>query len=96
MYDKEKIYDEEIAPLLKKIMEICKREELGMVAQFYLKQEREDAEYENKPMFCTSFLVPAEEKIFSEHREHLKYVMESMKYGSSGKPYIMTTKIRKS
>ncbi|ARJ22878.1 hypothetical protein EXW39_16975 [Bacillus mycoides] len=39
MYDKEEVYDEEIAPVSQKILEICKREELPMVAQFYLAEE---------------------------------------------------------
>ncbi|EJQ59764.1 hypothetical protein BW899_24220 [Bacillus mycoides] len=39
MYDKEEVYDEEIAPLMQQILEICKREELPMVAQFYLAEE---------------------------------------------------------
>jgi hypothetical protein len=91
MYDKEKIYDEEIAPLLKKILEICKRENLGMAAQFYLKQEREDAEYENHSMFCTSFVIPGKNDILEEHREQLTCVTEAMKYGSRGKPVVMTS-----
>ncbi len=34
MTDKEKIYDEQIAPLIAKIIEICKTEEIPMFAEF--------------------------------------------------------------
>ena len=96
MYDKEKVYDEEIAPLMSQIIEICKREKLHMAAQYYLKQERNDAEFENHAMYCTTVLIPARDEIHEEHHEHLAYVSEAMKYGKQGKPFVMTSVITRS
>lgn len=87
MFDKEDIYDNEIAPLMQQILEICKREDLPMTAQFYLKQERDDSEYDSQAMFCTSLVIPEKEKIIEEHRDHLFHVAEAMKYGPQGKPF---------
>lgn len=92
-YDKEAIYDERIAPLMKQIIEICKEEELPMVAQFYLKQQHPDADEENGAMYCTTTIIPAKDKLFAEHHEHLSYVAGAMKYGPSGKPWVMATTI---
>ena len=92
-YEKEAIYDEQIAPLMKQIIEICKREELWFVSQFYLKQEREDAEVENQAMYCTTTIIPARTKMHEEHHEHLTYVANAMKYGPSGKPWVMSAMI---
>ncbi|MEK4451616.1 hypothetical protein [Paenibacillus sp. FSL L8-0506] len=35
-YDKESVYDEKIAPLMKLIIEVCKEEEIPMVSSFYI------------------------------------------------------------
>lgn len=88
MYDKESIYDNEIAPLMKQIIEICKREELPMVAQFYLKQQHPDADEENGAMYSTTAIIPSRNEIYQEHHEHLTYVAEAMKYGPKGKPFV--------
>lgn len=92
-YDKESVYDEQIAPLMKQIIEICKKEELYFVSQFYLKQEREDAEHENQAMYCTTAIIPARTAIHEEHHEHLSYVASAMKYGKAGKPWVMSAMI---
>lgn len=94
MFDKEEIYDKEIAPLMAKIIEICKREGMPMATQFYLKQERDDAEYENQAMWCTSVLNNFE-GIHQEHKERLSFVAEAMKYGKNGRPFVMTATILK-
>lgn len=92
-YDKEAVYDEQIAPLMKQIIDICKREKLYFVSQFYLKQEREDADCENEAMYCSTVIVPARTEIHEEHHEHLSYVASAMKYGKNGKPYVMAVTI---
>jgi len=95
MFDKEKIYDEEIAPLMSKIIEICKREDLPMTAQFYLKQQHPDADSVNDPMFCTTVIIPEKVKMLEEHHKHMTYVSEAMRYGPNGKPFISAFSIRK-
>lgn len=69
MYDKEAVYDEKISPLMKEIIEICKAEEMPMVAQFYLKEKKEDT---GKPMYCSTVLVPAKDKMNHEAYEQLR------------------------
>ncbi|WP_088832701.1 hypothetical protein [Paenibacillus tyrfis] len=53
-YDNEAIYDEKIAPLMHEILQICKAEEIPMVATFYLKS----GEGDEGPMSCTSWIRP--------------------------------------
>ena len=48
MENKEKVYDEQIAPLMAQIIEICKREEIPMFADF----QYADLDY------CTTFIYP--------------------------------------
>ncbi|GBF73151.1 hypothetical protein PA598K_01436 [Paenibacillus sp. 598K] len=93
-YDKESIYDEQIAPLMKQIIEICKREELPMVSQFYLKQQHPDADVENDPMYSTTMIIPARDKMYEDHHAHLKYVAEAMMYGPGGRPYVMAITVQ--
>ncbi len=38
-YDKEQVYDEQISPLMKQIIAICKEHELTMISSFYLASE---------------------------------------------------------
>ena len=47
----EQVYDEQIAPLMKQIVAICKEHQIPMVAKF---QYAHDAE--NGPAFCTTAL----------------------------------------
>lgn len=54
MYDKEQIHDEQIAPLMTKIIEICKANEIPMLASYYLKQA---TEFDDN-MYCTTCLFP--------------------------------------
>lgn len=50
-WDKEAIYDEKISPLMKEIIELCKKYEMPLVAQFQI------ANTEDKgPFFCTTTL----------------------------------------
>ncbi|RUS41938.1 hypothetical protein [Cohnella sp. AR92] len=87
-YDKEAIYDAEIAPLMAQIIAICKREELPFAAQFYLKEEREDT---GEPMYCTTVIRPAGE---SEGLDQISFLNESMYYGRGGKPFVAAYTIR--
>jgi len=48
MNNKENIYDEQIAPLMKQIIEICKKEEIPMIADFQYSDTN----------FCTTFIYP--------------------------------------
>lgn len=93
MYDKEEVYDNEIAPLMKQIVDICKREGMPMAATFYLQQEREDAEFENQAMWCTT-IINNFDHILPEHKERLSYIAEAMRYGKAGKPVVFTGMIR--
>jgi len=90
MYDKESIYDNQIAPLMKEIISICKREQLPMVAQFYLKEVHDET---GDPMYCSTVILPAKEDINAEAYDQLKCVSEAMKYGPNGKPFVMATMI---
>lgn len=53
-YDKEAIYDEQIQALTEQIINICKREEIPMIASVYLVSE--DIHLNRKPLFCTTAL----------------------------------------
>lgn len=88
-FDKERVYDERIAPLMKEIMKICREEEIPMAAQFYLQQEQEDAEEENRAMYSSYFRIPAEGDMYPEHWEHMKAVQYAMKYGNNEPPVVM-------
>ena len=55
MYDKEKIYDDKIAPLMKEVIKICKEEGINALAQFYLAEETDDA----SDLHCTTY-IPGE------------------------------------
>jgi len=52
---KESVYDREIAPLMAKIIEVCKREDIAMVADFEL-DANEDCD--DDPLMCTTCIVP--------------------------------------
>jgi len=53
-YDKEKIYDEQISPLMTKIIEICQANDIQMLMSFYLKEKTAS----DDDMYCTSCLIP--------------------------------------
>ncbi|PFV35706.1 hypothetical protein [Bacillus thuringiensis] len=94
MYDKENIYDEQIAPLLQQILDICKKEEIPMVAQFYLAEESPYVE-EVKPLYSSSVIIPKSHNSDKKGIQHLKSINQIMKYGTIGPPVIMATTIRK-
>ena len=53
MYDKEQIYDEKISPLMTQIIQICKENDIKMVADFYLREPTEEA----TEFHCTTALT---------------------------------------
>lgn len=57
-YDKESVYDEKIAPLMEQIIEICKAEELPMVASFYI-QSADISRLEGEMVVST--IIPAKD-----------------------------------
>lgn len=88
MYDKEKIYDEQIAPLMTQVLNICKENDVQMAMQFYLQDAESNPDGE--PMYCTSFINNLRE-------EQINYVAtEAMKWGKAGKPFIMTAMVKSS
>jgi len=89
-YDKESVYDEKIAPLMKEIIDICKQEDLSFAAQFYLK-DRFSEEVE-QPMYCTTVIHVDDE---SEGSEQIKFVAGHMKHGVKGKPVVMVMTVTK-
>jgi len=58
MYDKEKVYDEKIEPLMTEIISICAKHDIKMFATFYLKEKVTD----NDDMYCTTSLNTGENK----------------------------------
>lgn len=95
-YDKEEIYDSEVASLMNKIIETCKRENLPMVAQFYLKQDTQNSEVENKAMYCTTVIMPSKSELNEEPHEHLSYVANAMYHGKSEAPSMLAITITES
>lgn len=51
VFDLEDVYDEEIAPLMTKIIEVCKKHELPMLCSFQFEHSETQG-----PGFCTSFI----------------------------------------
>jgi hypothetical protein len=58
-FDLEKVYDEEVAPLMTKIIEICKQHKLPMFATFLYANDLESGD----DGVCTSFLMFEERPI---------------------------------
>lgn len=95
MYDKEDVYDEQIAPLMSQIIEICKKENIPLTAQFSLKSHRDDNESQEDPMRCTTIILATEETHGVEIQKWNQFISKHMKYGPNGKPFVMTSVIRK-
>jgi hypothetical protein len=66
-FDLEKVYDEQVAPLMAQVIQICRDNELPFVADFLYKNDEEDGE-----QYCTSTFIPAAKTHGkSEHMEAL-------------------------
>jgi hypothetical protein len=50
LFDKESVYDNEISPLMKQIIEICKRENIPMAFNFAIKDDGEEEGW----LYCTT------------------------------------------
>lgn len=61
--DKEPIYDEKIAPLMKEIIEVCKQNNINMVASFQLMSENET---DNGEHFLCTTLLPLKKDHYPE------------------------------
>lgn len=61
--NKEQVYDEEINPLMAKILAICKEHKIAMVAQFSTPND------EDPDLLCTSALLDEE---YEPHKHQLK------------------------
>lgn len=60
LFDREGVYDEEIAPLMAQILAICKREKIPMLASFLYAREAGEGSEEGEPpteCYCTSVLL---------------------------------------
>lgn len=61
-WDLEKVYDEQISPLMTQILKICKENRLPMVASFaYSNQDPDSPDTDEDKSglgFCTSFILP--------------------------------------
>lgn len=55
MYDKEKIYDEKISPLMSEIIKICKENDIQVLFSCYLKTD------DKGDMSCNTYLESKEE-----------------------------------
>lgn len=53
-FDAEKIYDEELSPLMEQVIAICKKNQIPFIASFNFANRKRDG----KPVFCTSVLNP--------------------------------------
>jgi hypothetical protein len=64
--DSEKIYDEQVAPLMSKVVTICIENDIPMLATFQLTPGVQNAENPRGGLFCTSRVsVPGESKCIS-------------------------------
>ena len=68
-YDLEKLYDEQVSPLVAQILEICQKNELPMAISFQYKSDGEE-EFE----FCNSAVLP-ETRPISEELEKIWRVL---------------------
>ena len=64
----EEVYDEEIAPLMTKIIEICRTKGIPMFADFQLTSEDAD----NSAMFCTTGLFDHVDWSDDKFKQYLK------------------------
>lgn len=83
MYDKEKIYDEKIYPLMKQIIDICKEEDIQMIFSCYLRTD-ENGE------FKSNTYIPSKEENSKTLQDARKVIEE--KYAVQ-KPYFIGSTI---
>ena len=64
--DKEKIYDEQIFPLMSQIIGICKENKINMVSSFQLRSGLEENGDENEGDFCCTTALPMNRKHYPQ------------------------------
>lgn len=67
---KEQVYDAEISPLMAKVIEICKREKIAVLANFQLSVEGEE------DLRCTTALLDRESKPSQEQLSALSLLRD--------------------
>lgn len=80
MYDKEKIYDEKIFPLMKQVIKICKENDIQMLFSCYLRSDEEG------DMSCDTYLKSEEQNCDSLDNAakcvRLGYIAQKPYFGS--------------
>jgi len=84
-FDKEAIYDDEIHPLMAKIIEICLRERIPMAATFAIKDDGEDG-----PLLCSTVIDGEDVDPETPGLEVIKRVREAILQ----KPLFMAVRIQ--
>ena len=84
MMSKEDIYDEQIFPLMGKILEICQEHKIAMVASFATPSDGDE------DLFCSSRL-PDENGEFPGHLSELSKIVSKSIRGGGGPMLMMTT-----
>lgn len=75
----EPVYDKEIFPLMKQVIDICKRDGIPLIASFWLRDDGPDGQF-----FCTSFLVP--DKLPASAEQTLRDCLRVVRCGYSVVP----------
>jgi len=70
-FDLEAVYDAEIAPLMAQIIDICKKHNLPMCAEFLYKNDDEEGE-----QYCTSYVGVPKAVGVSDHMEELWKIIQ--------------------
>lgn len=86
-FDKDAVYDERISPLMKQIIDICKEEEIPMLAQFFIRSA--DVDPDSEDLYCTTTL-PSEGNTPDEMRRRMHIVRHGE--GNSGFAMTITSK----
>ena len=76
---KEEIYDQQISPLLKQILDICKSHKIAVLTEFCLGY---DEEYPDSQLCCTSALV-------TEDHEPTERILEAFQVLKPSEPQFM-------
>jgi len=85
MYDKEKIYDEKIFPLMNQVIEICKENDIQMLFSCYLRTDEEG------DLTCDTYLPSKEQNC--DKLENARLCIRDAYVAQ--RPYFMATTISK-
>lgn len=81
MHDLETVYDDEISPLMEKIIAICHKHEMPMLASFCYRDNDGDGQD-----FCTTYINPA-----GRHVDALREAAAIVQYGPKITAFTITT-----